>query len=220
MSLEAFKRQRDLIPQEKLQQMSVEIVGAGATGSFVALALAKMGIGKITIWDHDTIALHNTSNQFYSKNQVGKNKARVLAKWLNCLSPDGATVQARGIKFRTRSKADIMILCVDSLRTRYQILAQHQGLDRPDLFIDCRIGALTAEVLVVKWYRLKYLMETLLPLDKVVQEACTARSIIYAPIYVASEISAIVRQYVCGLPFPARTFKDFSSFQYLTMEEV
>ena len=43
----------------------IHIIGCGATGSWVALMLAKMGISNITCWDFDKVEEHNLPNQFF-----------------------------------------------------------------------------------------------------------------------------------------------------------
>ena len=41
----------------------VTIIGAGATGSWLALMLAKLGIQDITVYDFDVVEEHNVPNQ-------------------------------------------------------------------------------------------------------------------------------------------------------------
>jgi tRNA A37 threonylcarbamoyladenosine dehydratase len=43
----------------------VTIIGAGATGSWLAIALAKLGIDNISIWDFDKVEEHNIPNQAF-----------------------------------------------------------------------------------------------------------------------------------------------------------
>ena len=61
-----YWRQLDIVNIDKLQ-VPIIVVGAGAIGSFVTLALAKMGCGNITSYDMDTVEEHNLPNQFYMK---------------------------------------------------------------------------------------------------------------------------------------------------------
>ena len=65
-----FHRQLDIIPLERLQKAQVTVIGAGAVGSFTTFTLAKMGIGKITVYDHDTVELHNIPNQLFSRRRT------------------------------------------------------------------------------------------------------------------------------------------------------
>ena len=48
---------------EKLKKARVAVFGIGGVGSFVAEALARAGIGSITIVDNDTISYSNLNNR-------------------------------------------------------------------------------------------------------------------------------------------------------------
>ena len=88
-----FKRQITLpemgkAGQQKLQNASVLVVGCGGLGSPVAVYLATSGIGEIHLVDFDTVAISNLHRQvFYSKQDVGKPKAAVLAEFIKERAP-------------------------------------------------------------------------------------------------------------------------------------
>ena len=65
------------------QNTKVLLIGAGAIGSHVALAMVRKGIGSIDIFDDDTVELKNLTRQLFYKRDVGKNKAQRLAKILS-----------------------------------------------------------------------------------------------------------------------------------------
>lgn len=63
---------------------SIVVVGAGATGSNITtflsqLALSEKKIKEIILIDGDLVESKNFANQKFTKNDIGKNKARVLA---------------------------------------------------------------------------------------------------------------------------------------------
>ena len=76
----AFVRQRDLLPFEKLQATTVTVIGAGAVGSFAVLQLVKMGIGRVEVYDHDTVELPNLGPQGYRPCDLGRLKVEALAE--------------------------------------------------------------------------------------------------------------------------------------------
>ena len=59
-----YWRQTDIVDADRLAELPVTVIGAGATGSFITLALAKMGVRHITVYDDDTVEEHNLPNQF------------------------------------------------------------------------------------------------------------------------------------------------------------
>lgn len=59
-----YSRQETIfIPDEF--KTPIHVIGAGATGSWLVLALAKLGIKDITVWDFDEVEEHNIPNQAY-----------------------------------------------------------------------------------------------------------------------------------------------------------
>jgi len=65
------------------QKAQVLLIGAGAIGSHVALALVRKGIGCLDILDDDQVELPNLTRQLFSVKNIGKNKAVCLAKILS-----------------------------------------------------------------------------------------------------------------------------------------
>jgi len=65
--------------KEKLKGKTVGIAGAGGLGSNCAVALARVGVGKIIIADFDTISEGNLNRQYYFNDQIGQKKVFTLA---------------------------------------------------------------------------------------------------------------------------------------------
>ncbi|MBE7024876.1 MAG: tRNA threonylcarbamoyladenosine dehydratase [Ruminococcaceae bacterium] len=76
----------------RLQKASVCIFGMGGVGSYVAEAIGRSGIGKITLVDFDTVAPSNINRQLPATCEtVGEKKAEVMAGRIRSINPD-ATV--------------------------------------------------------------------------------------------------------------------------------
>ncbi|MFA5103544.1 MAG: ThiF family adenylyltransferase, partial [Candidatus Thermoplasmatota archaeon] len=58
-----FWRQMDIVTPTDFEKFHVTIIGAGGIGSPTALAISKMGVEKITIFDNDIVEKHNLPNQ-------------------------------------------------------------------------------------------------------------------------------------------------------------
>ena len=69
-----YQRQEEL----KLNQdQTVTVVGCGGIGYWVAKILAMSGIGKIVLYDPDTLEEHNLNRLDIPYSYLGKNKADV-----------------------------------------------------------------------------------------------------------------------------------------------
>jgi molybdopterin/thiamine biosynthesis adenylyltransferase len=203
--------QSGLLSQETMDNWAVGIIGTGAIGSFVAMALTKMGIKNMVTWDPDTIEEHNIANQVFPVESVGKRKAvatRDMVKQFSGESIISLATVASGDKAYNYlvnsfpSKKYLFILCVDSLDVRKKLadeLAKTWGL----LVIDARMGAKTYRVLamdttdsnsVTDYFR------TLVPDADAVQEPCGQKSIIYTVLGVAAEVCSFVHKIIQPLP--------------------
>ena len=77
------------VGQEKLLRSKVLVVGAGGLGSPVIMYLSAVGIGNITIIDHDKIELSNLQRQIiHSTEKIGGFKSDSAASYVNKLNPD------------------------------------------------------------------------------------------------------------------------------------
>ncbi len=75
--------------QEKINNASVFLVGAGGLGSPSAYFLAAAGVGKIGIADDDAVELSNLQRQIiHSTSDVGKNKALSAKETIEGLNRD------------------------------------------------------------------------------------------------------------------------------------
>ena len=86
-----FSRTERLIGKDELsnvQNANIIIFGLGGVGSYVAEALARCGVGKMTVVDKDTVDITNINRQLYALHStVGKNKAEVAAERIRDINP-------------------------------------------------------------------------------------------------------------------------------------
>ena len=74
---------------ERLQASHVFLAGLGGVGSFTAEALARMGIGELTLVDHDVVSESNINRQLIALNStVGQLKVEVMAQRIKDINPD------------------------------------------------------------------------------------------------------------------------------------
>lgn len=73
---------------DKLMQSHVLVAGVGGVGGFVIEALARAGVGQLTIIDHDDVSPSNLNRQIIALNStVGMNKAEVMKKRIEDINP-------------------------------------------------------------------------------------------------------------------------------------
>ncbi len=74
---------------ERLRHMHVAIVGLGGVGSYAAEAVARAGVGEITLVDCDTVSVTNLNRQLCALHStVGLRKTKVTARRLADIDPD------------------------------------------------------------------------------------------------------------------------------------
>jgi len=67
----------------------VLVAGVGGVGGFVIEALARAGVGELTIVDHDAVSASNKNRQIIALNSnLGQNKAVVMADRIADINPD------------------------------------------------------------------------------------------------------------------------------------
>jgi len=70
--------------QSKIRNSTILIAGAGALGNEIAKNLAMLGVMQLIIVDYDVVELSNVSRMiFFDRFDVGKSKAKVLARKLH-----------------------------------------------------------------------------------------------------------------------------------------
>ncbi|MBQ1351926.1 MAG: tRNA threonylcarbamoyladenosine dehydratase [Oscillospiraceae bacterium] len=73
---------------ERLQASHVIVFGLGGVGGYVAEGLARSGVGKLTLVDHDTIGITNLNRQIGALHStLGKQKAEVTAQRVLDINP-------------------------------------------------------------------------------------------------------------------------------------
>lgn len=78
---DAFSRMEILLGREQTQRLSrarIAVFGLGGVGSYVVEALARCGVGSLTLVDHDVVSVTNINRQIYALHStVGVSKVQV-----------------------------------------------------------------------------------------------------------------------------------------------
>lgn len=207
-------RQMSIIDSSLLAKQKVYIVGCGAIGSFAALALVKMGIVQLEVWDNDVVSIENMSNQFFRFRDIGKNKAKALHDLILDFTGISITYHETPFEIGTGCKTyfanenAIMISAVDSMSVRKQIydeIVDNKLSSYVKYIIDPRMsaefylqlaGCTTNDHSIANYGRSLYSDEN------AVAERCTAKSTIYTVTSATGMICKTVKNMIMGEAYP------------------
>ena len=98
---------------QRLQAANVCVVGIGGVGSWAAEALARSGLGRITLVDLDDICVSNINRQLHAlDNVVGRSKVEVMAERIRAINP-GCQVHALPVFFTKTTAEEILQIRFD-----------------------------------------------------------------------------------------------------------
>ncbi|GMH23445.1 hypothetical protein Nepgr_025288 [Nepenthes gracilis] len=139
--LMALQRMGIVHNYERIREFSVAIVGIGGVGSVAAEMLTRCGVGRLLLYDYDTVELANMNRLFFRPEQVGMTKTDAAVQTLSDINPDVVlesytlnitTVQGfetfmsslKNKKFRPEkegSGVDLVLSCVDNYEARMAV---------------------------------------------------------------------------------------------------
>jgi tRNA A37 threonylcarbamoyladenosine dehydratase len=114
----------------KFHRSHVTVIGVGGVGCWVAEALARSGIGEITLVDLDDLCVTNTNRQLHATTEtVGQSKALVMAERLRLINPE-IRVHVRQEFFGEQTaeaileaSSDYVVDAIDAIKAKCLLLA-------------------------------------------------------------------------------------------------
>jgi len=101
-------------------QRRVDVIGVGASGSWLVLQLAKLGVSNAHAWDFDTVAEHNLANQAFGPDDVGKPKVEALARLVKAQT--GAVITTHNEPYHGQQQlGEVVFLLTDTMKSRKEI---------------------------------------------------------------------------------------------------
>ena len=139
--MEKFSRTALLIGEkglEKLKNSKVIVFGVGGVGGYTVEALARSGVGNITVVDDDVVSVSNINRQIIATvDTVGKDKVEVIKERILSINPD-CNVTVHNIFFDESvkeqfnfSKYDYVIDAIDSLGAKIELIASAKASETP-----------------------------------------------------------------------------------------
>jgi tRNA A37 threonylcarbamoyladenosine dehydratase len=156
---ERFQGFQSLIGEQafaRVRASSVCVVGLGGVGSWTVEALARSGVGSITLVDLDEVCITNVNRQLHAlTNTVGLAKVEVLAQRIALINPACRVVACK--KFFSASTAheilacryDVVVDTIDSVDNKTELAVHCVERDQPMITVGSggnRTNALAVQV--------------------------------------------------------------------------
>jgi len=117
-----------------LKQAHFCVVGIGGVGTWAAEAIARSGVGSITLVDLDDICTTNTNRQIHADtSSIGQAKVDVMAQRIRLINPDCNVYNIEDFVTpenlyemfgdKTNSKFDVVIDAIDSINAKTALIA-------------------------------------------------------------------------------------------------
>ena len=141
MNEHAFSRSEMLLGAsalETLQNSHVALFGLGGVGGYCAEALARAGVGALTLVDHDCVSLTNLNRQLYALHStLGQPKAAVAARRIADINPD-CSVRALELFYGAETAhtvfdrpIDAIADAIDTVTAKLDLIARAKELGIP-----------------------------------------------------------------------------------------
>lgn len=114
-----------------LRSKHVLVAGLGGVGGYAAEAVARAGIGRMTLLDHDSVAPSNLNRQLIALHStIGQSKADLMAARLKDINPELELTLNRDFlrpettaDFITAAHYDYVLDCIDSIACKAALVA-------------------------------------------------------------------------------------------------
>lgn len=200
-----FLRHNSFFSPEDVQNTTLNIIGVGATGSWVGFLAAKMGWHNFRIWDPDIVESHNCPNQAYDISFLNRKKVDAFEETLKRFNPQ-IQVEKYDCYFESTKHMhlldDAVFVAVDSLNARKDIFSAFSENDDLDIIFETSMGFTHAHLNVFDPWNYDSIDDYInnLKLDSEVQEAaCNERIITTLTNIVASNLVHILCGYYSSL---------------------
>lgn len=176
----------------------VILFGAGSVGSYVALALLKMGVTELEVWDADTVESHNSPMSLYAPQDLGRLKVEALRDHLKALTGVTISIQPKMYDGTVPCRNASVVACVDTMQARKIVWSSVKKNPSIDVFLDTRLARTYVELLSIEPNLPDDIRryDNMLFDDKTaVREVCGTHGIVFASMTAASRVSLTLARF-------------------------
>jgi molybdopterin/thiamine biosynthesis adenylyltransferase len=198
----------------------VHIIGVGATGSWVAIMLAKLGVKEIHCWDFDVLENHNICNQGFGQWQVNMQKVNAVAEI--CREAGDASINVHNERVDGSTPlSGIVFILTDTMHSRKDIWeGACKFKPSVELVIETRMGLDMCRIYNINPTDMDECIayeKTFCGDDIAEVSACgTSKSIVTSAVTTASIAVRQMLNHINKIPLPNEIIYDFSYNNYLT----
>lgn len=166
----------------RLSQAHVAVFGLGGVGSWAAEALARAGVGTLTLVDSDTVSLSNLNRQLCAlRSTLGRDKAQVMAERILDINPT-CRVRPLCLLYTEQDKARFFDVRYDAIIDAIDLVSCKLSLIQTahDLSIPCISALGTGNKLDPSQFSVTDIADTTnCPLARVVRKELRSRGILH-----------------------------------------
>lgn len=173
---------------ERLRRARILLFGIGGVGGYAAEALARAGVGSLTLVDNDTVAASNINRQIIATDDtVGMPKTEAMRRRIAAINPDchvyvHNTFYLPGTEGIISADYDFIIDAIDTVTAKIDLICKAKALDIPIISCMGTGNKLHPELLTVT----DLCKTSVCPLCRVMRtelkkRGCTHVTVVYSP---------------------------------------
>lgn len=132
-------RHLEVFDPDRWGDRRIDVIGAGATGSRIAVSLAKLGITNLHVWDDDVVEEHNVANQIYGNEHIGQFKVDALQQIIQDATGTNIFIYRERACSSIRC-GEVVFLLTDTMESRREIWEGLKWKPHIGLVIETRMG--------------------------------------------------------------------------------
>lgn len=198
---------------ETLKNTYIILLGAGGIGSWVGFCLSRIGCN-FTVFDMDSVEVHNLGGQLFNTNHIGKLKTESLKEVCDLFSGKENVIRTAGQYTEDSYTNSIVIAAFDNMRARklafdkwkefvLDIAKESEEEAKKCLFIDGRLLAEDYQVYAVTKDRIEDYEKTLFDDSEVEEVLCTLKATTHCSMGIASEMISVLTNHMANIAYGA-----------------
>ena len=184
-------------PWLQMTPPKILVGGVGGIGSNMLYYMTKTIPGTYYLFDNDVVESHNVGTQFFTLNQIGRDKVAAIKETLNNFSRQSSIqVFTTAISKNDGNIMPITISAFDNMLARKDLFHNWKQQSNREIFIDGRLSANIYQVFVVVPGREEWYEKTLFNDEDVPNAPCTFKQTAYFGGLIGARMTHVLVNYL------------------------